>query len=165
MRYMFLIYTNEATDAKQGTPEADARMQGYMAFGQAAEKAIRAGDRLHPVAAAKTVRVRNGSTVAADGPFAETKEQLGGYYILELNSMDEAVSYAERGRGSRKRPAHGWDSITPTEKQVIDLVSSGLTNAQIADRLIMSPRTVQTHLTHVFQKLGCDTRAQLTGHL
>jgi hypothetical protein len=94
MRYMFLIYTNEATDAKQGTPEADARMQGYMAFGQAAEKAIRAGDRLHPVAAAKTVRVRNGSTVAADGPFAETKEQLGGYYILELNSMDEAVSYA-----------------------------------------------------------------------
>jgi hypothetical protein len=46
------------------------------------------------VAAAKTVRVRNGSTVASDGPFAETKEQLGGYYILELNSMDEAISYA-----------------------------------------------------------------------
>jgi predicted ATPase/class 3 adenylate cyclase/DNA-binding CsgD family transcriptional regulator len=76
-------------------------------------------------------------------------------------TLDEAVSYAERGRGSRKRPTHGWDSITPTEKQVIDLVRGGLTNAQIAERLFMSPRTVQTHLTHVFAKLNIATRTEL----
>ena len=84
MRYLALIYTNEAADAAPGTPEADARMAGYMAFGEEAGKAgaIEGGERLRPVADARTVRVRESSTVVSDGPFAETREQLGGYYVL-----------------------------------------------------------------------------------
>lgn len=75
--------------------------------------------------------------------------------------VDEAVAYAARGRGTRKRPTHGWASISPTENQVIDLVRNGLTNAQIAERLFMSPRTVQTHLTHIFAKLSIASRTEL----
>jgi DNA-binding CsgD family transcriptional regulator/tetratricopeptide (TPR) repeat protein len=75
--------------------------------------------------------------------------------------VGEAVAYAARGRGKRKRPSHGWASISPTENEVIDLVRNGLTNAQIAERLFMSPRTVQTHLTHIFAKLSITTRTEL----
>lgn len=63
-------------------------------------------------------------------------------------STDEAIAYARRGRGERKRPPSGWDSLTPTERDVVSLVSEGLGNKDIGDRLFMSPRTVQTHLTH-----------------
>jgi hypothetical protein len=103
MRFMLLIYTNEATDAKMGTPEAATRMSGYMAFGEAAEKAaiMRAGDRLQPIAAARTVRIRDGKTMNADGPFAETKEQLGGYYIVECKDIDEAATWAAKLPGAK----------------------------------------------------------------
>jgi DNA-binding CsgD family transcriptional regulator len=73
----------------------------------------------------------------------------------------EAVAYAARGRGSRKRPSHGWASISRTENEVVELVRNGLTNAQIAQRLLMSPRTVQTHLTHIFAKLNITSRTEL----
>jgi len=76
-------------------------------------------------------------------------------------SIDDAVAYVRRGRGKRKRPSHGWDSLTPTELQVVDLIAEGLTNPRIADRLLVSPRTVQTHLAHVFTKLAVSTRAEL----
>ncbi|HXB36286.1 MAG TPA: LuxR C-terminal-related transcriptional regulator [Acidimicrobiales bacterium] len=72
-----------------------------------------------------------------------------------------AVAYAARGRGTRKRPTHGWASLSPTENEVTDLVRSGLTNGQIAERLFMSPRTVQTHLTHIFAKLSITSRTEL----
>lgn len=103
MKFITLIYTNESTDAPYGSPEADARMAGYMAFGEAADKAgiIRAGERLHPVAAAKTVRIRDGNTMNADGPFAETKEQLGGFYILECKDIDEAAAWAAKIPGAK----------------------------------------------------------------
>ena len=76
-------------------------------------------------------------------------------------SLDDAIAYARRGRGHRKRPTHGWESLTPTELQVIDLVTAGLTNPQIGERLFVSKRTVQTHVAHVFTKLGVSTRAEL----
>jgi predicted ATPase/DNA-binding CsgD family transcriptional regulator len=76
-------------------------------------------------------------------------------------SLDDALSYARRGRGRRKRPGHGWQSLTPTEVQVVELVAEGLTNPQIGERLFISRRTVQTHLAHVFTKLGVSTRAEL----
>ena len=76
-------------------------------------------------------------------------------------SSDEAIAYAQRGRGQRKRPASGWGSLTPTELDVVGLVSEGLTNNDIATRLFVSPRTVQTHLTHVYTKLGLTSRVQL----
>ena len=76
-------------------------------------------------------------------------------------STDEAIAYAQRRRGERKRPTSGWASLTPTERDVVRLVSEGLANDDIATRLFVSPRTVQTHLTHVYAKLGLSSRVQL----
>jgi predicted ATPase/class 3 adenylate cyclase/DNA-binding CsgD family transcriptional regulator len=76
-------------------------------------------------------------------------------------STEEAIAYAQRGRGTRKRPTSGWGSLTPTELDVVRLVSEGLGNKDIATRLFVSPRTVQTHLTHVYTKLGLTSRVQL----
>lgn len=76
-------------------------------------------------------------------------------------SAEEAIAYAQRGRGERKRPSTGWASLTPTELDVVRLVSEGLGNKDIAARLFMSHRTVQTHLTHVYNKLGLTSRVQL----
>ncbi|WP_077081907.1 helix-turn-helix transcriptional regulator [Mycobacterium numidiamassiliense] len=76
-------------------------------------------------------------------------------------STEEAIAYAQRGRGQRKRPASGWGSLTPTELDVVRLVSEGLGNNDIATRLFVSPRTVQSHLTHVYTKLGLSSRVQL----
>jgi len=76
-------------------------------------------------------------------------------------STEEAIAYARRGRGQRKRPTSGWASLTPTELDVVRLVSEGLANNDIATRLFVSPRTVQTHLTHVYTKLGLTSRVQL----
>jgi DNA-binding CsgD family transcriptional regulator len=76
-------------------------------------------------------------------------------------STEEAIAYAQRGRGQRKRPTSGWGSLTPAERDVVRLVSEGLANNAIATRLFVSPRTVQTHLTHVYTKLGLSSRVQL----
>ncbi|WP_206428708.1 helix-turn-helix transcriptional regulator, partial [Mycolicibacterium stellerae] len=76
-------------------------------------------------------------------------------------SAGEAIAYAKRGRGERKRPASGWASLTPTELDVVRLLTEGLPNKDIATRLFISPRTVETHLTHVYAKLGLSSRVQL----
>jgi DNA-binding CsgD family transcriptional regulator len=76
-------------------------------------------------------------------------------------STGDAIAYAQRGRGERKRPASGWASLTPAELDVVRLVSEGLTNKAIAARLFVSPRTVETHLTHIYGKLGVTSRLQL----
>ena len=76
-------------------------------------------------------------------------------------SLDEAVVYASRGRGERKRPSSGWGSLTPTELEVVRHVAEGLTNPQIAERLFVSRSTVKMHLAHIFAKLGVSTRAEL----
>ncbi|HEU0189753.1 MAG TPA: LuxR C-terminal-related transcriptional regulator [Mycobacterium sp.] len=76
-------------------------------------------------------------------------------------STADAIGYARRGRGERKRPASGWAALTPTELDVVRLVSAGLPSKDIATRLFVSPRTVQTHLTHIYTKLGVSSRVQL----
>jgi len=76
-------------------------------------------------------------------------------------SVEEVIAYTQRRRGERKRPSSGWASLTPTERDVVRLVSEGLANNDIAARLFVSPRTVQTHLTHVYSKLGLTSRVQL----
>jgi DNA-binding CsgD family transcriptional regulator len=76
-------------------------------------------------------------------------------------STEEAIAYAHRGRGQRKRPGSGWAALTPAERDVVRLVSEGLANNDIATRLFVSPRTVQSHLTHVYSKLGLTSRVQL----
>jgi|SRR5580704_5879109 hypothetical protein len=96
MQYMLLIYNSEAI---QLTPAQHGELfNEYVAFTQDIVKAgkFKAGDPLEPTSTATTVHVRNGKTVTTDGPFAETKEQLGGYYLVEAKDLDEAVSIAAR---------------------------------------------------------------------
>jgi DNA-binding CsgD family transcriptional regulator len=76
-------------------------------------------------------------------------------------STEEAIAYAQRGRGERKRPSSGWESLTPAELDVVRLVCEGLANKDVAARLFVSPKTVQAHLTHVYTKLGLSSRVQL----
>src|SRR5205823_3824640 len=75
--------------------------------------------------------------------------------------LDDAVAYARRARGERRRPSSGWASLTPAETDVVRLVAEGLTNPDIAARLFVSRATVKTHLVHVFSKLGVATRSEL----
>jgi predicted ATPase/class 3 adenylate cyclase/DNA-binding CsgD family transcriptional regulator len=79
----------------------------------------------------------------------------------ESMSIDEAVAYATRGRGARRRPSTGWESLTPAERDVVRLVGKGLTNKDIAAKLFVSPRTIQAHLTHIYAKMGIATRVEL----
>jgi DNA-binding CsgD family transcriptional regulator len=72
-----------------------------------------------------------------------------------------AVGIRRGQRGARRRPQTGWDSLTPTQPKVVDLVAQGLSNPQIGDRLFVSRRTVQTHLVDVFGKLQVSSRSQL----
>jgi predicted ATPase/DNA-binding CsgD family transcriptional regulator len=76
-------------------------------------------------------------------------------------TLDDAVAYARRARGSRARPSVGWASLTPTEIEVVGLTVDGLTNPEIAARLFMSRNTVKTHLSHVYAKLGVSNRTEL----
>lgn len=98
MQYLLLIYEDEKRFAQGFDP---SEMAAYAAFGEKNGAAIKGGNALQPTTTAKTVRVRNGQTVATDGPFAETKEQLGGYYLVEANSPDEAASLAAQIPGAR----------------------------------------------------------------
>jgi len=92
----------------------------------------------------------------------EIYEQLGAARDLARAEAVLRGAGIRRGRrGSRGRPQFGWDSLTPTERTVASLVAEGLSNPQIGDRLYISHRTVQTHLAHVFAKLGLTSRAQL----
>jgi predicted ATPase/class 3 adenylate cyclase/DNA-binding CsgD family transcriptional regulator len=75
--------------------------------------------------------------------------------------LDDAIVMVLRSRGARLRPATGWPSLTPTEREVVALVADGLSNPEVAERLFMSRSTVKTHLNHVFAKLGVTTRAEL----
>jgi DNA-binding CsgD family transcriptional regulator len=76
-------------------------------------------------------------------------------------SLDDAVAYARRARGSRNRPSTGWASLTPTELDVVRLVAEGLTNPEIGERLFVSRATVKTHLSHMYTKLGVANRTEL----
>jgi len=93
MQYLLLIYENEKRFS-QGYDQAE--MREYQAFGKDFATAIKGGNALQSTPTAKTVRVRNGKPAITDGPFAETKEQLGGYYLVEAGSLDEAAKIAAK---------------------------------------------------------------------
>jgi len=98
MRYMLLIYDAESQWASMSEPQRGQMFQEYMSFTEGIKKSGHyvSGDPLQPTATATTVRVRNGKTASTDGPFAETKEQLGGYYIVKASNLDEATGIAAR---------------------------------------------------------------------
>ena len=77
-------------------------------------------------------------------------------------STEEIVGWARRARGPRGRPPGGWESLTPTEAKVAELVAQGLTNPQIGEQMFISRATVKTHLAHIFRKLDVRSRAELS---
>ena len=100
MRYLLLIYNEESPASEpQASPEVTA---AYNAFTRDIQDRgiLEAGEALHPTSAATTVRVRDGETIATDGPFAETKEALGGFYLVNARDLDEAIELAARIPGS-----------------------------------------------------------------
>jgi hypothetical protein len=103
MRYMLLIYDVEAEWAAMTQEEKGKVFGEYMAFTEdmKARGAYIAGAPLQPTATATTVRVREGRAATTDGPFAETREQLGGYYLVEAKDLDEALAFAARIPGAR----------------------------------------------------------------
>ncbi|HLW69121.1 MAG TPA: YciI family protein [Candidatus Binataceae bacterium] len=109
MQYMLLIYHNEKN--RMSPPDESKLLNEYMVFTQDIVKngKFKAGDRLEPTSNATTVQVRNGKTVTTDGPFAETKEQLGGYYLVEAKDLDEALAIAARIPGAK----HGSIEVRP----------------------------------------------------
>jgi hypothetical protein len=96
MKYMLLIYGDESKGMAPDSPDFGPYMAGYQKATTTYQKdgVMVAGEALHPTATATTVRVRKGKTQSMDGPFAETKEQLGGYYLLDCKNLDEAIRYA-----------------------------------------------------------------------
>lgn len=98
MQYLLLIYDEEKVWANMPEAEQNAIFGDYMAFSEGIVKSghYRAGEALEPTSTATTVSLKDGKTFTTDGPFAETKEQLGGYYLIEAKDLDEAVAIAAR---------------------------------------------------------------------
>src|SRR6266581_66799 len=111
MQYLLLIYADERTDPKPETPEFSEMMSGYGTFTEDVQRRglMKGGNALQPVSTATTVRVRNGERLVTDGPFAETKEQLGGFYLLDCKDLDEAIDLAGKIPGA----LHGSIEIRP----------------------------------------------------
>ncbi len=98
MKYMLLMYANESKAPEYGSEEFQAAARAWYALGKEIEAAgvLVSNSGLSPVANATTVRVRDGKTLITDGPFAETHEQLGGYYLLDCKDLDEAIGWAAK---------------------------------------------------------------------
>jgi hypothetical protein len=98
MQYLLLIYDNEQKWNSYTKDEAGALMGDYRAFTESIAKSghYKGGNQLQPIKAATTVRQRDGKRQTTDGPFAETREQLGGYYLIDAKDLDEAIGIAER---------------------------------------------------------------------
>ena len=103
MRYMLLIYESEANAQKMTKEDGQKMMGEYMAFTDDIRRSGQyvAGAPLQPTPSATTVRVTNGKTLTTDGPFAETREQLGGYYLVDAKDLNEAIALAARIPASR----------------------------------------------------------------
>lgn len=116
MQYMLLIYSAESASPRPGTPEFETYIKRYQDFTTLVKDqgVMVHADALQPTGTATTVTMENGKMETTDGPFAETKEQLGGYYLLDCKDLDEALSYAakiptsEHGR-IEVRPVMIWD--------------------------------------------------------
>lgn len=103
MQYMLLIYGEESMWAKLSPDQLSAEMGAYFAYTQDLAKAgvLVAGDELQPVATAKTVSLETGKQKVVDGPFAETKETLGGYYLIKVESVEDALAWAAKCPGAK----------------------------------------------------------------
>src|SRR3954454_19883862 len=111
MQYMLLIYTDENSWDQISESEQSQLYQDYTTFTEDLRERgwYRSSDQLQPIATATSVRVRSGERLVTDGPFAETKEQLGGFYLIECDSLDDAIEVAARVPSAR----HGTVEVRP----------------------------------------------------
>lgn len=111
MRYMLMICTDQNTIGALSPEKGSAMLAEYAAFAEEMGRrgVLLGGERLRPTTDATTVRVRDGEVLAADGPFAETKEQVGGYYLVDCKDLDEAIEVASKIPGAR----HGTIEVRP----------------------------------------------------
>jgi hypothetical protein len=114
MEYLLLIYGNENAMLNRPKEEASQSLAAYMAYTETMQKAgvLRGGNRLRPTADATTVRAPGGKQSVLNGPFAETKEQLAGYYMIDVPDLDAALAWAKRCPGA----AHGSIEVRPVWK-------------------------------------------------
>jgi hypothetical protein len=103
MRYAMLICTDESAIGAYSPSEAESMTAEYMKFGEEMTKrgVLQGGERLRPTTDATTVQVRDGDLITSDGPFAETKEQMGGFYLVDCKDLDEAIEIAAKIPGAR----------------------------------------------------------------
>jgi hypothetical protein len=114
MQYALLIYEDESFWQSTPPEKLAEVMAGYQRFGEEVGEQTRGGAALQPTATSTTVRVREGERLLTDGPFAETREQLGGFYLVEAGSLDEAIAYAAKIPGAESgcvevRPVMSFD--------------------------------------------------------
>jgi len=111
MQYLLILYSNESGWSKMTPAEQEQGMAAYAAFTEALKKAgaLAGSNRLQPISAATTVRVANGKTQVLNGPYADSKEQLGGYYLIDVPDLDAAISWAARCPGA----GHGTIEVRP----------------------------------------------------
>jgi len=111
MEYMLLIYSDYKQFEKLSAAQASEGVAAYGAYSEALQKAgvLRGGNRLRPVDTATTVRLQSGKTEVLNGPYAETREQLGGYYMIDVPNLDAALSWAARCPGA----SHGIVEVRP----------------------------------------------------
>ena len=118
MKYLLLLFGDESSWADMTDEEAGAELAAYERYGEEATKAgvFVAGEGLQPTSTATTMRIAGGERILSDGPFAETKEQLGGFYVLDCKDLDDALAWAERcpasGSGSIEiRPVMDYEAV------------------------------------------------------
>ena len=111
MRYALLICTEDKRQAEMSEAEAGTQMAAYMAWGEemGGRGVLQGGERLRPTSSATTVRVRDAEVLTSDGPFAETKEQLAGFYLIDCKDLDEAIDVASKIPGA----THGSIEVRP----------------------------------------------------
>ena len=121
MQYLLMIYQNEAEYGKIDAATGKKLLEEYGAFTQSIIQSgnFKAGDRLQPTTTATTVRVRDGKTLTTDGPFTETKEVLGGYYLIDVDTLDEALEWAAKIPSAR----YGHIEVRPVVMRTADVAS------------------------------------------
>jgi hypothetical protein len=112
MQYLLMIYSNEAGWSKMSKAEQEKGMAAYTAYTEALTKAgvLKGSNRLQPISSATTVRIADGKSQVLDGPYVDSKEQLGGYFLIDVPNLDAAISWAARCPGA----SHGVVEVRPT---------------------------------------------------
>jgi hypothetical protein len=112
MQYLLLLYSNEASWSKLTPAEQEQGVAAYGAYTEALKKAgvLRGANRLQPISTATTVRIVDGKSQVLDGPYVDSKEQLGGYYVIDVPDLDAALSWAARCPGA----GHGVVEVRPS---------------------------------------------------